>query len=60
MNVLKLWLIKVTREIEEPFVGHIRSEVKPTKEEVIKWLSDEQYIDDDPEYTKYEITEVEL
>lgn len=56
------FVIKVTREIEEPFVGVMDFETsedkkQPSKEDIIKWISDEHYIDDDPEYTKYEIVE---
>jgi len=54
----KLWLIKVTREIEDTFVGHMRSDTRPTEQEVIEWLAQEHYIEDSPKYTKYEIAEV--
>ncbi len=53
----KLWLIEVTRELEDKFVGHMRQDTEPSQEEVIEWLSKEG-IDDDPNYTKYEISEV--
>ncbi len=55
---MKLWCIEVKREIEDKFVGHMSSENKPTTEEVIKWLAEEHYIEDDPEYTEYKIREV--
>jgi len=56
------FVIKVTREIEDPFVGVMNFEtslekLQPSKDEITKWLSKEHYIDDDPEYTRYEIVE---
>lgn len=58
MNVLKLWLIEVDRELEDKFVGHIRSEAEPTQEEVSKWLEDEHYITFKPDCERMRITEV--
>lgn len=54
----KLWIVQVKREIEEPYSFHIRQDEKPTEAQVIKELSDNHYINDDPEYTEYEISEV--
>lgn len=54
----KLWLIEVTREIEEPYTFHLRQEDKPTQEQIVKELSENHYINDDPDYTKYEVNEV--
>lgn len=51
----KKWIIKVSREIEEPFVDVMESDFKPTERQIIKWLSEEHFIDDDPKHTKYEI-----
>lgn len=56
------FVIKVTREIEDPFVGVMDFEtsienLQPNKVEIARWLSKEHYIDDDPEYTRYEIVE---
>lgn len=55
------WLIKVTREIEEPFSDVMDSEQEPTQPQIIAWLAREHYITDNPDYTKYEIVKkVEL
>lgn len=54
----KLWLIEVVREIEEPYTFHIRQEDKPSTEQIVKELSEDHYIDDDPDYTKYKVSEV--
>lgn len=56
------FVIKVTREIEDTFVGVMEFEataekLEPSKEDIVEWLSKEHYIDDDPGYTKYEIVE---
>jgi len=58
MNKLKLYLIVVDRELEDKFVGHIRSEIEPTEEEVTKWLDEEHYITYKPDYERMTITEV--
>jgi len=56
------FVIKVTREIEETFVGVMDFETSeekksPSKQDIIDWLSRDHYIDDDPDFTKYEIVE---
>ena len=56
------FVIKVTREIEEPFVGVMDfdttpEKLQPSEGDIIKWLSEEHYIDDDPDYCRYEIVE---
>lgn len=56
------FVIKVTRELEDTFVGVMDFDTSkgvpaPLKEDIVKWLSTEHYIDDDPDYTKYEVVE---
>ena len=54
----KLWLIEVVREIEEPYTFHLRQEDKPSTKQIVKELSEKHYINDDPDYTEYKVSEV--
>lgn len=56
----RLWAVEMTRESEEPFFGHYESETEPTEDEIVKWLSDEHEIYDNPDYSKYDWWEVKL
>jgi len=50
-----LYCIEVDRELEDKFVGWWERKTKPTEAEVIKWLSEVHYIDDDPDFCRYKI-----
>ena len=56
---MTVWVIKLEREIEETFFGHMRQDAKPTEKEVFMWLAKEHYITDDPGYSELDVWLVE-
>ena len=53
----KLWLIEVKREIEDQYNFHMRQSTEPTQDEIFKALYDDG-IEDEPDYCRWEVTEV--
>lgn len=56
---MSIWAIKLEREMEETFFGHMYQDGKPTEKEVFMWLAKEHYITDDPDYSELDVWLVE-